>query len=138
MKTSHKTEKFIWIGWLIMVGSGIPLFIMRDLLDNLLILKFFFVGIIAINGIFLYFIHKRLLPHTYDEKIPKIVFFRLSLGIAISQLGWWSAFAIGFYHSHIETIVNWPQNPFLFCSIILAAILLVWGVGETTIRRLEK
>lgn len=131
VRISAKTEKFIWAGWFILVGAGIPLIIIKGVIDNLMILKLFFVGIIAINGIFLHVIHKQLKKYIYVDGVPKILMFRLILAISISQIGWWSAFVIGFLHRHVQTVINWPDYPYLVCFIILASFLAIWAIGES-------
>jgi len=134
VRVSSKTEKFIWAGWLILVGAGIPLILIKGFVDNLMVVKLFFVGVIAVNGVFLHIIHKALERYMHSENIPKIIIFRLTLAIVVSQLSWWSAFTIGFLHRHVESIINWPNHPYLVCSLILTGFLIIWGIGERIIK----
>ncbi|NGX45988.1 MAG: hypothetical protein K940chlam2_01169 [Chlamydiae bacterium] len=130
IRISSKTEKFIWAGWLIMVGAGIPLVLIKGFVDNLMVMKLFFVGLIAINGVFLHFIHKALVSYRHGADVPKLTMFRLILGITVSQIAWWSAFVIGFLHRHVQTRIDWPDHPYLMCVLILSAMLIIWGIGE--------
>ncbi len=137
VRISAKTEKFIWAGWFILVGAGIPLIYIKGVIDNLMILKLFFVGIIAINGIFLHLIHKKLKEYLHVKGIPPVIMFRLILAITISQIGWWSAFVIGFLHRHVQTVINWPDSPYLVCFLILGVFLTIWAIGETICRDIK-
>ena len=137
IRLSAKTEKFIWIGYFIMVGAGIPLILIKGFIDNLMIVKLFFVGVIAINGVFLHYIHKALKPYMHNERIPKLIMFRLILAIFVSQLAWWSAFVIGFLHRHVESVINWPNHPYFMCAIILAVFLIIWVIGEKIIKNFD-
>lgn len=135
IRIGAKTEKFIWIGWIIMVGAGIPLVLMKGFVDNLMVIKLFFVVIIAINGIILHFLHKGLEGYSHGEHVPKVLMFRLFLSIFVSQVSWWSAFVIGFLHRHVQSVINWPPHPYLVCLAFLAALLIVWGVGEMATKK---
>jgi len=134
IRVSSKTEMFIWAGWLIMVGAGIPLALIKGFVDNLMVIKLFFVGLIAVNGVFLHLIHKALSKYNHGDQIPKLTMFRLILAITVSQISWWSAFVIGFLHRHVQSRIDWPDHPYLVCFSILAAMLLIWGVGEKVLK----
>jgi hypothetical protein len=137
IRISAKTEKFIWAGWLIMVAAGIPLIYIKGVIDNLMIIKLFFVGIIAVNGIFLHWIHQKLKCFGHKDQVPKLLMFRLILAIFVSQLGWWTAFVIGFLHRHVQTVINWPNYPYWVCLGILTVLLIVWGFGEKIIKNYD-
>jgi hypothetical protein len=130
VKVSGVTEIFIWIGWAGMVVTGIPLIILKGEIDNLMIMKFFFVVLVGVNGVPLHYLHKSLLQFKESDVVPNIFLFRTTLAILVSQLGWWGAVAIGFLHRHIWTIIEWPSRPWLASGLILAAILVVWAIGE--------
>ncbi len=134
VQVSGITEKFIWAGWGTMVAAGIPLILLKGFVDELMIVKLFFVGLIGLNGIPLHFLHKRIENIDEGEHVPGIVMFRLSLTLAVSQLGWWSAMTIGFLHRHVQSVITWPDSPWLVSGLILAAILLIWAVGEVALR----
>ncbi len=129
------TEKFIWAGWGLMVVSGIPLVFLKGEVDNLMILKLFFVVLIGLNGVALGLLHKRIRGYSEGDHAPASVLFRLALALGISQIAWWGAFLIGFLHRHVWTIIDWPDSPWLWLGAIAAAILALWLGGETWIRK---
>lgn len=135
VSVSGITENFIWAGWIGMVAAGIPLIILKGEIDNLMIIKLFFVGLIGINGIGLHFLHKKVEGYSRGEFVPKLFMFRLTLALFVSQIGWWGALLIGFLHRHVSTIINWPDTPWLACGLILAAFLAIWGGGEAFLKR---
>lgn len=132
------TQKFIWAGWIGMVSAGIPLIILKGEVDNLMIIKLFFVALIGINGIPLHFLHNKVEKYQEGEHVPKIFMFQLMLALFISQLGWWSALLIGFLHRHVSTIINWPDNPWLICGLILGTLLAIWGGGYALLKTKNK
>lgn len=135
VSVSGITQKFIWAGWIGMVAAGIPLIILKGEIDNLMIIKLFFVVLIGINGIPLHFLHKKVEGYRKGEQVPNIFMFRLMLSLFVSQIGWWSALLIGFLHRHVSTIINWPDKPWLVSGLILAALLVIWGGGEAFFKR---
>ncbi|MGK7390398.1 MAG: hypothetical protein ACNS60_08600 [Candidatus Cyclobacteriaceae bacterium M2_1C_046] len=135
IKVSSVTEYFIWAGWIGMVAAGIPLIILKGEIDNLMIIKLFFVVLIGINGIPLHFLQKKVEGYSKGENVPDLFMFRLSLAIFISQLGWWGALLIGFLHRHVQTIINRPDQPWLVSGLILAGILIIWGGGEAFFKK---
>jgi hypothetical protein len=134
VKVSGVTELFIWIGWSGMVISGIPLIILKGEIDRLMIMKFFFVVLVGVNGIPLHYLQKAVQRFKESDFVPSVFIFRLGLALFVSQLGWWGAVVIGFLHRHIWTIIEWPARPWLTSLIILAALLLTWAGGEVWFR----
>ncbi len=135
IRVSGVTEWFIWIGWGGMVAAGIPLLILKGEIDNLLIIKLFFVVLIGLNGIPLHLLHKKVSKFEEGDEVPRVFMFRLILCLLISQLGWWGAVTIGFMHRHVQTIINWPDVPWLVIALILAGILVVWVSGEALLKK---
>ncbi|MGD2169302.1 MAG: hypothetical protein PVI40_03580 [Chlamydiota bacterium] len=127
---SNETKNFIWLGWVIMIMSGIPLIYLKGEIDNLMVIKLFFVALIGINGVFLHKIHEKIQNYKKGEHVPNITMFHLVLGLFISQLAWWCALAIGFVHRHIQSVINWPPFPFLVCISIAVGLIIIWKVGE--------
>lgn len=138
IKVSGVTKNFIWAGWIGMVVAGIPLIVMKGEVDNLTIIKLFFVGVIGINGVLLHLIHKKVEIYQKGEQVPNLFMFRLILSLTVSQIGWWSALIIGFLHRHVATIIDWPDRPWLVSGLILTGILAVWGAGEMALKAKEK
>lgn len=137
-KVAAVTQALIWIGWFGLIATGVPLLIMKGLVDELTLLKLFFVGLAGLNGLFLDRIKKE------GEKIPDTarpparLIFRISLGSAISQLSWWGATIVGFYHATVEHVVRWPQKPVLWMAGIVLAIAVVYALGTFLFREKAK
>ncbi len=123
------TQALIWIGWFGLVATGIPLLIMKGLVDQLTLLKLFLVAMVGLNGLFLDRIKKA------GEKVPDGttppagLIFRMGLATAVSQLGWWGATIIGFYHRHVEHVIRWPRRPVLWMAGISLAIAAAYVAG---------
>ena len=135
VRVSGVTAKFIWVGWGLMVAAGIPLLILKGVIDNLLIVKLFFVVLIGINGVLLHVQHKRVRGYQEGGDVPTLTLFRLSLALLVSQFAWWSAMLIGFLHRHVQSVIQWPDTPWLMIGLIVAALLMLWASGEVLIRR---
>ncbi|WP_143960145.1 hypothetical protein [Litoribacter populi] len=135
VSVSGITEYFIWAGWIGMVAAGIPLAILKGEIDNLMIIKLFFVVLIGINGVLLHFLHKKVGRYQKGEHVPDLFMFRLMLSLGVSQLSWWSALLIGFLHRHVSTVINWPDMPWLASGLILGILLVIWGIGEIFLRK---
>lgn len=138
VRVSGVTEKFIWAGWGTMVAAGIPLAILKGVIDELMTIKLFFVVLIGVNGVLLHFLHKRVEGYKEGDDVPLLVMFRLFLALTVSQISWWSAFSIGFLHRHVQSIINYPDNPWLVIGIIIAALLVIWAAGEAILRNTNK
>ncbi|MEX1013273.1 MAG: hypothetical protein WD595_03095 [Waddliaceae bacterium] len=134
VNVSQETKNFIWVGWGIMVLSGMTLIYYKGEIDNLTTVKLFFVALIGVNGVFLHFLHEKVKHYKLGENIPNITMFRLMLALTVSQVSWWSAFTIGFLHRHIQTVIDWPASPRLVCTLILLFFLVVWVVGEKILK----
>lgn len=135
VRVGRVTQKFIWAGWGIMVLVGVPLLLLKGEIDNLMIIKLFFVVLIGVNGIPLHLLHKRVRGYEDGDDVPNTVMFRLMLSLFVSQFGWWSAVLIGFLHRHVQSDIDWPDAPWLVSGLILAGILLIWAGGEAVVRR---
>lgn len=135
VKVSGVTEKFIWAGWGGMVAAGVPLLVLKGEVDELMTIKLFFVVLIGLNGIALHLLQKKLKRYREGDEVPSLFMFRLVLALSVSQLGWWGALVIGFLHRHVQTIITWPDAPWLVSALILAALLLLWASGEVLLRR---
>ena len=53
----------------------------------------------------------------------------MGLATAISQLGWWGATIIGFYHRHVEHVVRWPRRPVFWMAGIVLAVAVAYVAG---------
>jgi hypothetical protein len=135
VRVSGVTERFIWAGWGLMVAAGIPLLVLKGEIDNLLIVKLFFVAIIGLNGLFLHMLHKRVRGYEEGDDVPTLILYRLSLALMVSQIAWWSALLIGFLHRHVQTIIDWPDSPWLLIGLVVAGLLILWACGEVLIRK---
>jgi hypothetical protein len=134
-RLSGVTATFIWVGWGLMVAAGIPLAFLKGEIDNLMIVKLSFVAIIGLNGIALHVLQKKVRGYDEGEDVPTITLFRLALALFVSQLAWWSAMLIGFLHRHVQTIIEWPDSPWLLLALVVAALFGIGAAGEVLIRR---
>ncbi|SDM64064.1 hypothetical protein SAMN05421823_11811 [Catalinimonas alkaloidigena] len=135
IKVSGITEYFIWAGWALMVAAGVPLLVLKGELDQLMVIKLFFVGLVGLNGLPLHLLHQQLKRFKDGDQVPKLFLFRLILCLSISQLGWWGAVVIGFFHRHIWTIIEWPARPGVMIALFVGSLLLIWVGGEALGRR---
>ncbi|MGY1826415.1 hypothetical protein [Blastococcus sp. SYSU DS0541] len=135
VRVSGVTETFVWAGWGVMVVTGIPLLLLKGEVDNLLVVKLFFVALIGLNGILLHRLHDRIRGYEQGRDVPAAVLFRLSFALLVSQVAWWGALLIGFLHRHVQSIIEWPDPPWLLIGLIVAAFLALWTGGEVLVRR---
>ena len=122
VRVSGVTERFIWAGWAMMVAAGVPLLLLKGELDNLMIVKLFFVALIGVNGVALHLLHKRVRGYEEGDDVPNILMFRLVSSLSLSQFGWWGAVLIGFLHRHVQTVINWPAAPWLLITLMVVAL----------------
>lgn len=126
---AHVTQRLIWTGWIGLVLSGTVLIFIKGNVDNLTVMKLFFVALVGVNGYFMHTI-KRSLEPIKGNKVPAQLMFRIGLASTISQVGWWSAIAIGFLHRHWQHYINWPHAPEIYIGVIITGIALVALTGE--------
>ncbi len=126
------TQKLIWLGWGGLVISGIGLITIKGYLDELTIIKIFFVFMLGVNGVLLHFIKKRMDRFGDTEIMPRSVMFRMGFSTMLSQLGWWGALIIGFLHRHWRNEISWPPHPFIVIGIMAVVMILVGVIGYTT------
>jgi hypothetical protein len=137
-KVANVTQPLIWLGWTGMVASGIYLILVKGYVDNLTLIKIFFVFGIGVNGFFLHKIKKYLQTVQTVEDISPIFAFRIFVTSAISQVGWWGALIIGFAHRHIQHNIPWPENPWNYIAGIFFTFFLTWALGEAIIKFYKK
>ena len=137
IRVSSVTSMFIWLGWLGLVITGVPMLIIIGEISNLTILKLFFVVLVGVNGVVLHFLQQELRAFKEDGDVPNIFMFRMVAAISVSQLGWWGAAIIGFLNSQLALTITWPNNPWLVIGLILAAILAIGGSGEALMRAIK-
>ena len=138
VRVSGVTEMFVWVGWGVMVASGIPLLVLKGEIDNLLVVKLFFVALIGLNGILLHTLHDKVRGYEQGSEVPTTVLFRLSFSLLVSQIAWWGALVIGFLHRHVQTIIEWPDSPWVLIGLIVGGLLAFWAGGELLVRRKRK
>jgi hypothetical protein len=131
-RVAHVTQRLIWLGFIGLIISGIPMLVLKGTLSDLTKLKLFLVIMIGLNGVFLHFIKKRLDELGANiEKVPGKLFFRIGLASVISQFGWWSATFIGFYNRQVKRPPEWSEYYLLIIGIIIFLIGTISTVGET-------
>lgn len=125
------TQRLIWVGFIGLVLSGIPLLMLKGTISDLTKIKLALVVLVGLNGIFLHYI-KQSLDALGDNitDVPKQLMFRISLASFVSQLGWWGATAIGFYNRHIGEQMDWTQYYIPIIGLIVFVIGTVWTIGE--------
>ncbi len=123
------TQRLIWIGWCGLVLSGSGLILLKGFIDELTLIKLFFVAMLGLNGIFLHFIKKntdKVLAVTPDTAtLPQRLIMQGGLASTVSQLGWWGALSIGFVHRHISHYIPYPHHPELY----IIGICLLISIG---------
>src|SRR3989338_10640549 len=97
IRVAHITQRLIWIGWAGLVLSGIGLIILKGYIDNLTMIKLYFVALVGANGIFLHTIKKSFEALPDLATVPAWLKFRICFATAISQIGWGRAIALGFF-----------------------------------------
>jgi hypothetical protein len=122
---SGVTEKFVWIGWSLMVAAGIPLLVIKGQVDNLMWIKLFFVALIGANGLALSRVQQRAGDFGPGDELPSRFVVWSALALFVSQIGWWGAMLIGFLHRHVQSVIQWPPAPWP----VLAPVLLLLGLG---------
>lgn len=122
---SGVTEKFVWIGWSLMVAAGIPLLVIKGQVDNLMWIKLFFVALIGVNGLALSRVQQRAGDFGPGDELPSHFVVWSALALFVSQIGWWGAMLIGFLHRHVQSVIQWPPAPWP----VLAPVLLLLGLG---------
>lgn len=125
VRVSAVTEKFIWVGWSIMVAAGIPLIVIKGEIDNLMWIKLFFVALIGVNGFALYLVQQRASDFGPGDELPSRFVVWSALALLVSQIGWWGAVLIGFLHRHVQSVIQWPPSPWP----VLGPLLLLVGLG---------
>lgn len=141
MKVANQTQKLIWLGWSGLVLSGIGLITLKGYVDNLTVIKLFFVFMVGLNGVFLHTIKKaieRMGDISSMDEMPAKYRFRIALASAISQLGWWGALFIGFIHRHWQHRIEWPPSPVPYIVGIIAVIVIAIIVGSIGSRQRTK
>lgn len=130
------TQRLIWLGFAGLIASGIPMLYLKGQVDSLTLLKLFFVLMLGLNGVFLHVIKKSMEKLGDVEVFPPHVAFRVGLASAISQLGWWGAFFIGFAHRHWNHTIETPYPVEYIIAAVLVSIAAAASIGEWYLRKL--
>lgn len=135
IRVASFTQPLIWVGWFGLVFSGLFLLRLKGIVDNLMWMKLYFVALIGLNGVWLHLIKKGLERIPDGGAIPPRWKFRMTLASVISQVGWWSAIAIGFLHHEWRGVIHWPPNPWLIMALILGVLAVTVAIGEMALRK---
>lgn len=122
---SAVTERFVWVGWSLMIAAGIPLLVIKGEIDNLMWIKLFFVALIGLNGLALHRVQRRAADFGPGDELPSRFVVWSVLALLVSQVGWWGAVLIGFLHRHVQSVIQWPPAPWP----VLGPVLLLLGLG---------
>ena len=129
------TQRLIWLGWVGLVLSGVGLISIKGYVDNLTLIKLFFVFMLGVNGLFLHYIKKSLHRMRISEISSPSSRFRITLASAVSQLGWWGALIIGFLHRHWQHYIPWPDNPWNYIGAMTIVLAVIYFFGEMMLRK---
>jgi len=135
VRAAGTTEQLIWGGWIGLVATGIPLIVIKNEIDELMILKFFCVGLAGANGFLLHTLLKRVERLEEADSVPTLLVFRLMLSLMLSQVAWWGAFTIGFLHRHVWDLIEWPPRPLLVIAVFAVFVATLWAAGEAFLRK---
>ena len=138
LQLAYITQQLIWLGWSGLVLSGLGLIYYKGYIDNLTVIKLFFVAMLGVNGIVLHYIKKALTGFKEDAPIPRLYIFRMGVASIISQIGWWGAIFIGFIHRHIQHNIPWPESPAPFIAGFVVVSALVVFLGEMLLGERKK
>ncbi len=102
-----KVSRNVWIGVLIIVLSGVGLFLGDPtgyLASDKFIAKMIIVAVVIINGAVLHFVHFKVLEQVVGEPLKTSLRYRkASFGMhisgGVSAVSWASAIVLGFFHS---------------------------------------
>ena len=130
------TQRLVWLGWGGLVASGIVLIVLKGYIDNLTMIKLFFVAMLGVNGVLLHFIKKRM-EQVRDGELPADLRFRIAFSSVLSQIGWWGAISIGFVHRHIRHTINWPTHPEYVIAGLAIVCIVIGCVGIATVGKKE-
>lgn len=134
-QVANTTQPLIWIGWTLLVLTGIPLIVLKGNISGLATVKIFAVLLVGLNGVFLHSIKKSMDGITDETIMPNIIKFRITLATFISQVGWWTAIVIGFLNNKLKADAPVIENPFGIIIPVLIGIILVYFVGEFVFRK---
>jgi len=134
-QVANTTQPLIWIGWALLVLTGIPLIVMKGGVSGLSIIKIFAVLLLGVNGVYLHIIKKSMDKINDNSVMPSLAKFRITLASFISQAGWWTAIVIGFLNNKLKTNAPVVDNPYLYIIPILVVIVVVGVVGELIFKK---
>lgn len=136
LRVANVTQLLIWAGWSGLVLSGVALLTLKGFVDNLTLIKLFFVAMIGVNGIFLHYVKRGFerLRGSHPD-LPPLYRFRTAFTAAISQIGWWGALLIGFVHRHWKSEIDYPEHPLIVIGIFLGISVTALAAGELAFSR---
>jgi hypothetical protein len=135
-RVAEITQRLIWLGFVLLVATGIPMLVMKGTVSDLTKIKLFLVLMVGFNGVFLHFIKKSLdALGEAVENVPSKIVFRITLASTISQLGWWGATLIGFLNRQVHLKPAWASNYPMIIGVIIFLIGLAAIVGETVTKK---
>ncbi len=134
-QVANVTQPLIWIGWTLLVLTGIPLILMKGSVSGLSTLKIFAVLVVGLNGVYLHIIKKSMGEVTDETVLPNLAKFRITLASTISQAGWWTAIVIGFLNNKLKTNAPQIEHPFSIIVPVLVVLVFVLVSGELIFRR---
>jgi hypothetical protein len=123
-RVANITQRLIWLGFSLLVATGIPMLVMKGTFSDMTKIKMFLVLMVGLNGVFLHLIKKSMDALGDVQEVPARIIFRISLASTISQIGWWGATLIGFLNRQVRITPAWTEH----WIVIIGAILFFLGM----------
>lgn len=134
-QVANTTQPLIWIGWSLLVLTGIPLLIMKGGVSGLSMIKIFAVLMLGVNGIYLHIIKKSMDSINENSVMPALAKFRITLASFVSQVGWWTAIVIGFLNNKLKDSAPKVEDPFAIIILVSIVIVFIATAGELIFRK---
>ena len=134
-QVANTTQPLIWIGWSLLVLTGIPLIVMKGGVSGLSMIKIFAVLLLGVNGVYLHIIKKSMDNINDNSVMPSLAKFRITLASFISQAGWWTAIVIGFLNNKLKDNAPKVEDPFVIIIPVVIFVFIIAAAGELIFRK---
>ncbi len=134
-QVANTTQPLIWIGWSLLVLTGIPLIVMKGGVSGLSMIKIFAVLLLGVNGVYLHIIKKSMDNINDNSVMPSLAKFRITLASFISQAGWWTAVVIGFLNNKLKDNAPKVEDPFVIIIPVVIFVVFIATAGELIFRK---
>ena len=128
-KVADIAQKVVWMGWGVLIATGIPLLAMKAFIDPATYIKIYLVLLVGLNGLYLDAIKRAGEKLPESGQTPFWLIYRMGLSTVISQVGWWGTIVIGFLHRNLDHVIRWPKSPWLMMAVISAVFGAAFLLG---------